>query len=82
MKKLGFLLGILFLCGQVVFASESATNAPEQKFNDNRAVVSIQKQPANENTQKQTVKNNWFCVVVQVNGKIDDIGSTVQNNKQ
>lgn len=82
MKKLAILLALLLFCGESVFAAESATNVPEQKFNDNRAVVSIQKQPANENAQKQTVKNNWFCVVVQVNGKIDDIGSTVQNNKQ
>lgn len=82
MKKLCVLLGFLLFCGESVFAAETVTGTPEQKFDNNRAVVSIQKQPATENTQKQGVKNNWFCVVVQINGKIDDIGNAVPNNKQ
>ena len=41
-----------------------------EKFNDNRASISVQKQPALENSQRQSVKNNWFCIIVQVNGKV------------
>lgn len=65
MKKLAIFLTI-FLCGCVVFADETR---PEQSFNDNRAVISVQKQPAAEQAQKQGIKNNWFCIVIQVNGK-------------
>lgn len=72
MKRLAVILGILLFCGQVVLADETTNANPEQKFEDNRASISIQKQPTTENTQKQTVKNNWFCIVVQVNGKVLD----------
>ena len=53
MKKLAILLALLLFCGESVFAAETASITPEQISNDNRAVVSIQKQPATENTQKQ-----------------------------
>ena len=72
MKRLAIIFGILLFCSQAVLADEAANANPEQKFEDNRASISIQKQPTTENTQKQTVKNNWFCIVVQVNGKILD----------
>lgn len=72
MKKLSIILGILFFCSQAVLADEITNTTPEQKFADNRATVAIQKQPTTENTQKQSVKNNWFCIVVQVNGKVLD----------
>lgn len=72
MKKLSIILGILLFCSQAVFADEVSNIQPEQKFADNRATVAIQKQPTTENTQKQSVKNNWFCIVVQVNGKVLD----------
>lgn len=82
MKKLAILLALLLFCGESVFAAETAIAAPEQNFSENKAVVAVQKQPATENTQKQGVKNNWFCIVVQVNGKIDDISRTVPDTKQ
>ena len=28
--------------------------------------------PMKSPTQKQAVKNNWFCIVIQVNGKIQE----------
>ncbi len=68
MKKLTLILGLLLFCSQSVLADEAA---PAQDFNDNRAVVSIQKQPAGDN-QQQKVKNNWFCIVIQINGKAVD----------
>lgn len=81
MKKLAILLALLLFCSESVFAAETATATPEQKFSDNKAVITVQKQPATENTQKQGVKNNWFCIVVQVNGKINDYNSTVQSKQ-
>ena len=75
MKKLSIILGLLLFCSQTCFANDVE---PAQTANDNRAVISIQKQPAKEN--KQEVKNNWFCVVVQVNGKLkDNSGSNPDN---
>jgi len=81
MKKLAILLALLLFCGESVFAAETAASTPEQVSNDNRAVVSIQKQPATENTQKQTIKKNWFCIIIQVNGKINDFNTTVSNKQ-
>lgn len=72
MKRFAILLGILLFCTESVFCGETVSVTPEQKFTDNKAVISVQKQPATENTQKQGVKNNWFCIVVQVNGKVLD----------
>ena len=43
---------------------------PEQVSENNRVVFSVQKQPAADAVQKQNVKNNWFFIVIQVNGKI------------
>lgn len=81
MKKLAILLALLLFCGESVFAAETGAVIPEQVSNDNRAVVSIQKQPATENTQKQTIKKNWFCIIIQVNGKINDFNTTVSNKQ-
>lgn len=68
-KLLIFLIIINFLLP--VMAEEGVNSIhPEQKFNDNRASISVQKQSALENSQRQSVKNNWFCIIVQVNGKV------------
>lgn len=72
MKKLALIFSLLLFCSQAVLAEEIATSNPEQKFIDNKATLSIQKQPTTENTQKQTVKNNWFCIILQINGKVVD----------
>lgn len=70
MKKLVIASSLLML-GCKGFCADMVQ--PEQTFEDNRAVITVQKQPpATENTQKQGVKNNWFCIVVQVNGKVVD----------
>lgn len=66
MKKLfNIMLTLLLFCGQAVFADEIEA---AQTANDNRAVIAVQKQPAKEN--KQEVKNNWFCIILQINGKV------------
>lgn len=72
MKKLIIALGIILFCGQTVFADDVQNQANQDiNIEDNKAVVTVQKQPTNaESMQKQAVKNNWFCIIVQVNGKI------------
>lgn len=74
MKKLSILLTALLFCSQIVLADEVVTSANQEvKFEDNKAVISVQKQPVDEKSaQKQDVKNNWFCIVIQVNGKVAD----------
>lgn len=72
MKKFLFLFTAMFFFVQTVFASD-VQNIELQEINleNNKAVVSVQKQPTNaESMQKQAVKNNWFCIIIQVNGKI------------
>lgn len=69
MKKLLFFLIIINFLPSVMADEILNTVKPEQKFNDNRASVSVQKQPSWETFQSQSVKNNWFCIIVQVNGK-------------
>lgn len=74
MKKLSILLSLLLFCSATVMADEvEATANQETNLEGNKAVVSVQKQPTDENSkQKQDVKNNWFCIVIQVNGKALD----------
>lgn len=81
MKKLACLLAILVFASSAVFANEDNSGKPEQKFDDNRAVVSVQKQPASEN-QKQGIRRNWFCIIVQVNGKVSDSAASLSDTKQ
>lgn len=72
MKRLSIILGILFLCTTSVLADETMANQ-DIKLESNKAVIKVQKQPANAlSQQKASVKNNWFCVVVQINGKVKD----------
>lgn len=76
-KRILFMvLAMFFLCNQGVYANQDIN------IEDNKAVISIQKQPTQENEQKQEVKNNWFCIVVQLNGKIKDTDTTIQPDKQ
>lgn len=68
MKKLLILAMLLTL---PAMAEEQANQ--EIVLEANKAVITVQKQPNDEkSTQKQSVKNNWFCVVIQVNGKVLD----------
>lgn len=48
-----------------------AEELPEQSVNDNRAVVAVQKQPSIK-THKQEAKQNKWCIIVQINGKVKD----------
>lgn len=82
MKKLFILSAILLFAGSSVIAAEPESFVSEQKFNDNRGIVGVQKQPSTEKVQKQNVKGNWFCIVVQVNGKIDSVSRAVSDTKQ
>ncbi len=79
MVRVILLLGILLIGLGGLCADTENTESANQIFNDNRAVVTVQKQPAYDNSQKQAVKNNWFCIVIQVNGKLDSISNSVQS---
>ena len=83
MKKLGFLLGIFFFCGQVVFATENLAESADTnnivsdkatqiiEMEDNKINVIVMKQPLNEKSnQKIVLKRNWLGVYVQINGKV------------
>lgn len=71
MKKL---LNILFVmcifCTLPAFCEEVNS---KQVVNDNRATITIQKQPTMEQGQKQEAKQNKWCIIIQVNGKIKNI---------
>lgn len=61
----------LFVCIAPVYAEDTANQ--EIVLEANKAVITVQKQPNDEkSTQKQDVKRNWFCVIIQVNGKVLD----------
>lgn len=67
MLRILILLFCLFMTA-VAFAEEQTTT-----LEDNKAVIAIQKQPTTEQSaQKQDVKRNWFCIVIQVNGKMQE----------
>lgn len=73
MKQLLLILGVFAICSlplSVKANEEVALEVPSQVADDNRALLTVQKQPAKEN--KQQANRNWFCIVVQVNGKIKD----------
>ena len=74
MRLFAIILSIFLFYGQVAFCNEVLANANQEIIiEDNKAVVSIQKQPVDEKSaQKQDVKRNWFCIVIQVNGKVKD----------
>ncbi len=74
MKQILVILGVFAICSfpLSVQATEEVNLevAPSQIADDNRALLTIQKQPAKDN--KQQANRNWFCVVIQVNGKVKD----------
>ena len=69
MRILSFILSLLFFCSSIAFADEVQ---PTQTSNDNRATISVQKQPATDKGQKQEANQNKWCIVIQVNGKIKE----------
>lgn len=79
MKKiLTLTLLVLTFCCQCVLADEIMANQ-DVKVENNKVVLKVQKQPASPSSQqKANVKNNWFCVVVQVNGKVKNIDTSKQ----
>lgn len=71
MKKLLLtMLLTISLTQAAIFAAEETQKA-EQKTDDNIAVISVQKQPLNENS-KQKITKNIACIIIQVNGKVKD----------
>ena len=71
MKKFLLVSVLCLFFSNVAFCEE--VKQPEQQVNDNRATISIQKQPAMEEApQKQEIKQNKWCIIIQVNGKVKE----------
>ena len=66
MKKFALLLTLLIL-GAPAFTDEQK---PVQNFTDHKALISVQKQPHAKG--RQYAKNNWFCIIIQCEGKALD----------
>lgn len=61
------LISILLLFCSPIYAKEAVQDV---SIDSNKAVVHVQKQPMNSNSsQKADIKKNWFCIIIQVNGK-------------
>lgn len=70
-KEITAVLILFLFCVVPTLADDNANQ--EIVLEANKAVITVQKQPNDEkSTQKQDVKRNWFCVIIQVNGKVLD----------
>lgn len=84
MKKLAFLLSILFFCGQVVLADEIELKENKQlvEVENSGGLLLFQKQPIYEKqTQIIRIKKSGGITIIQINGKIKDNNTTVSNSK-
>ena len=80
MKKLVIILGLLLICGKG-YCTELQ---PKQliEIENSGGVVIVQKQPSNEcQMQVIKIKKSGGFLLVQINGKIKDIDTTVSNSK-
>lgn len=60
----------IVLFSSAALAEESSLSEQTLKFEDNKATMTVQKQPSTDShNQKADVKRNWFCVIIQINGK-------------
>ena len=64
-----------------VFAEEVTENLPEnepaeQVIENNTAIITVQKQPAIKNSHKQDIRQNKWCIIIQVNGKVKENGTS------
>ena len=69
MKQILLVLGVFALCS-LPLSVQATEEISTQTADDNRALVAVQKQPSKDN--KQQANRNWFCIVIQVNGKVKD----------
>ena len=77
MKQLLLVLGVFAICS-LPLSVKAVEEVSTQTADDNRALVAVQKQPSKDN--KQQANRNWFCIVIQVNGKVKDSdNSTIRN---
>ena len=84
MKKLAFILGILFFCSQVILADEVQLKENKQlvEVENSGGLLLFQKQPIYEKqTQIIRVKKSGGITIIQINGKIKDNNSAVSNSK-
>ncbi len=70
---------VCFSAMGAVFAEVDTEQA--QYLSDTKATIAVQKQPNYDKNQRQNVKNNWFCIVIQVNGKFKDTDTSDTGNR-
>lgn len=78
-KLLNILFALACFCALPAVSADIDTEQ-SQYLSDTKATIAVQKQPNYDHNQKQEVKNNWFCVVVQVNGKLKDSNTSNPDN--
>jgi hypothetical protein len=76
MKQLLLVLGVFAICS-LPLSVKATEEISTQTADDNRALIAVQKQPPKDN--KQQANRNWFCIVVQINGKIKDSANSDNN---
>ncbi len=72
MKKIFLSVAACIVLFSSAALAEEASSLSEQtlKFDENKAAIAVQKQPSTDShNQKAEVKKNWFCIIIQVNGK-------------
>lgn len=74
MKKIFLSVAVFIaLCSNIAFAETANPSDQIITLDKSNAVIAVQKQPLTD-TSKQGVeaKRNWFCIIIQVNGKTFD----------
>lgn len=70
---LSFLLlsGVMCHAEDLTTANEQSTQSIETE--NSGAIIKIQKQPVTDSTKQQiTVKKSFFCILIQINGKVKE----------
>lgn len=78
-KLLNILFALACFCALPAVCGEVDTEQA-QYLSDTKATIAVQKQPNYDNNQTQQVKNNWFCIVIQINGKLKDNSAPNSDN--
>ncbi len=77
-SQLAFVLFVVFALLSIKCWAEEITSVNEPSTQDAKieksvAVFDVQKQPLTETTkQKMNVQKSFFCIVIQVNGKVKE----------
>lgn len=76
MCKKVFVITLLLFATMLLFGAIKCLAADsEQSVVDNRASIAVQKQPSNKMHNQEAKQNKW-CIIIQVNGKVKDTAGT------